>query len=84
MDKTTAGWSTFISALGMMCILLYSDVAKLPSWSEATTPAFVAIVMAHMGAVILAFAGGKMVPSARDKDMRTRNTDKQELPEKDW
>ncbi len=75
MDKTTAGWSTFVAALGMMCLLLTSDVAKLASWDEAVTPAFVAIIMAHVGTVILAFAGGKMIPSKRELGMKTRLDD---------
>lgn len=76
MDKTTAGWTTFISALGAMCLLLTADVAKLSSWSVAFQPPFVAVVLAHIGTVILGFAGGKMIPTKRQPGMQTRSTDK--------
>lgn len=80
MNKTTAGWTTFIVALGMMCGLLASDVGKLTSWNQAIQPAFVAIVMAHFGAIVLAFSGGKMIPTTREPGMKTRSTD---IPEGD-
>lgn len=75
MDKTTAGWTTFIVALGMMCGLMASDVAKLTTWDQLYTPAFVAIVMSHFAATIVAFLGGKMIPTKRAQGMQTRATD---------
>ena len=76
MNKTTAGWVTFIAALGMMCGLLSADVATLKSWHDAFTPAFVALFMSHFAAVVMAFMGGKMIPESRDSQL-TRSTDKQ-------
>lgn len=64
MNNTTAGWITFIAALGMMCGLLSNDVAKLTTWGQATSPSFVAILMAHFGVVIMAFIGGKLIPAS--------------------
>ena len=72
---TTSGWVTFIIALGMMCGLLTSDISKLTVWGEALRPAFVAVVMAHFSTVVLAFVGGKMIPTKRDPGMKTRTTD---------
>lgn len=77
MDKTTAGWTTFIVSLGMMCGLMASDVGKLAKWSDAYSPAFVAIIMSHFAATIVAFLGGKMIPTKREPGMQTRATDKQ-------
>lgn len=57
------GWIIFIAALGMMCSLLAIDISNMKSWLETTTPEFVGSVMAHIGAVIAAFIGGKLIPS---------------------
>ncbi len=76
-ENVTGGWITFIAALGMMCGLLAADVAKLNSWGQAVSPSFVSVVMAHFGAVVVAFIGGKMVPAARDGSKRTRSSDAQ-------
>lgn len=82
MNKTTAGWTTFIVALGMMCGLLSSDLGKLTSWTQAYQPAFIAVIMAHFAVVVLAFTGGKMIPEARDNTDRTRAGDKDNVPSK--
>lgn len=65
MNQTVAGWGVFIVGLGMMCGLLSADVGKLASWGEAFQPPFIGIVMAHFAAVVVAFAGGKMIPTDR-------------------
>lgn len=66
MNKTTGGWIVFIAALAMMCGLLSADVAKLTMWGDAVKPTFVAVVMAHFGTVVLAFVGGKLIPTSRE------------------
>jgi glycerol-3-phosphate acyltransferase PlsY len=66
MSQTTTGWLVFIAALGMMCGLLAVDLANLKTWSEATTPSFVGSCMGHVGTIIAAFVGGKMIPAARE------------------
>ncbi len=76
MNKSTAGWVTFIVALGMMCGLVSSDVGKLKDWGEATNPAFISVLMAHFGTVTLAFVGGKLIPENRNGSERTRVSDK--------
>lgn len=82
MSKTTAGWIIFIAALGMMCSLMATDVGKLQDWNEAAKPAFVAVVMAHFGAVVTAFIGGKLIPENRNGKERTRKTDPNDVEEK--
>lgn len=74
MNATTSGWVIFIVALGMMSGLLANDVAKLTNWNQAFAPAFVAVIMAHFGSVVVAFIGGKLIPETRD-GLRTRATD---------
>lgn len=74
MNKTTSGWILFIVALGMMSSLMAADVGKLVNWSGATTPQFVALIMAHFGSVVVAFVAGKMLPESRDNKL-TRHDD---------
>lgn len=61
MTTTHLGWMLFIAALAMMLSLLAGDVAALTHWSDALYPAFVGGVLGHLGAVLAAFAGGKLL-----------------------
>lgn len=63
MNPTQTGWLLFLAALGMMSSLLAGDVSHLEHWRDALDPAFVAGVMTHLGAVIAAFVGGKLIPT---------------------
>lgn len=74
-NATTTGWIVFISALAMMMGLMAPEVAKLATWGAAFAPGFVAIIMAHFSAVVIAFVGGKMIPATRPEGMMTRITD---------
>lgn len=60
---TQTGVIVFIAALGMMAGLLAVDVSKLADWAAVRSPAFVGTVLAHFGAVVTAFVGGKLLPS---------------------
>lgn len=84
MNSASTGWMLFIAAMGMMCTLLASDVAKLASWNEAISPSFVALMLAHIGVVITAFVGGKIIPPDRSPQARDRVSDNklQELNQK--
>lgn len=64
MTQVQTGWMLFIVALGMMCTLLSGDISNLAHWRDAADPAFVGGFVAHLGAVITAFVGGKMLPTA--------------------
>jgi len=76
MNKSTSGWVLFIVALGMMSSLMAADVGKLVNWQGATTPAFVALIMAHFGTVVVAFVAGKLIPESRN-GKQTRKDDEQ-------
>lgn len=78
-QKTVVGYIAAASAMGMMLMLLAGDISNLKSWSEATYPAFVAGMMTHIASVLLAYAGGKLVPDNRDNQM-TRSSDVTQLP----
>lgn len=78
MNKTTSGWILFIVALGMMCGLMASDVAKLTDWNGVRAPAFIAIVMSHFSSVVVAFVAGKMIPDNRTNKLTRHDDDKGE------
>lgn len=75
MTKTTAGWTLFIAALGMMAGLLSVDVMTLRNWDQAMTPMFIGSTLGHLSVVIAAFVGGKMIPTERAPGLKTRSTD---------
>jgi hypothetical protein len=59
----TTGWILFAAALAMMLTLISADIAALDNWRDAETPAFFGSTIAHLGAVLTAFVGGKLIPS---------------------
>lgn len=67
MTPGTTGWAIAIAALGMMAAAIGSEVSGLESWAEASTPAFMGKALVHLGAVIGAFVGGKMIPTSSDR-----------------
>ncbi len=74
MTNSTAGYVVFAAACGMMFGLLSIDVSKLQSWHEISSPGFVASIFGHLGVVLTAFVGGKLVPENRQNKL-TRSTD---------
>ena len=72
--NTTAGYIVGAAAMGMMLGLLSVDVSKLLSWQEVQTPGFVAALLGHIGVVLTAFVGGKLVAENRE-GKQTRSTD---------
>ncbi len=77
MNPATAGYVVFAAAVGMMCGLLSVDVSKLKDWPEVAQPGFVASILGHLGVVLTAFVGGKLIPENRDHK-QTRRTDNEE------
>lgn len=75
MNNASIGWVIFIGCIGMMASLMAVDIGTLPSWHDATRPAFVGGQMGHLGTVIAAFIAGKIIPADRDPTTRTRTTD---------
>jgi hypothetical protein len=74
-DKKTYGWVIFIAAVGMMASMVAVDISALMGWGEAVKPVFVGTVIGHLGAVIAAFVGGKIIPEDRNPTERTRADD---------
>ena len=60
------GYLVLLAAIGMMAGLLAVDVSQLPTFGDAATPIFVGKMLAHLGAVITAFIGGKLLPDRPD------------------
>jgi len=63
MTNHGKGWVLFLAALGMMLALESVEIANINTWQELSTPGFVAKFCAHLGTVIAAFVGGKLIPS---------------------
>ncbi len=74
-SQSTTGWVVFIAALGMMAGLMAPEVGKLATWGAAFAPGFVAMIMMHFSIVVMAFIGGKLIPTDRDPGLRTRTED---------
>ena len=64
MNNSTAGWTLGLAALAMMLGLMSGDIAKVKTWTDVTQPVFVADMCAHLSAVIMAFVGGKLIPTS--------------------
>ena len=62
-NKHTIGWLIFAAALGSMLIGMAPEVKVLVTWSDALTPTFIGIIIHHIGTVIMAFVGGKLIPT---------------------
>jgi PBP1b-binding outer membrane lipoprotein LpoB len=60
--KTTSGIVLLIVAAAMLLSNCSDAVADLKNWHDASTPQFVAVVLRQLGAVVLAAAGGTMMP----------------------
>lgn len=63
MNRVSGGWLLFIAALGMMCTLLAVDISNFDTWKDGITPAFIGSSLGHIGTVIAAFIGGKLIPT---------------------
>lgn len=63
MTNKAIGWTLAASSLGMMFLLIGADVKELHSWNDALTTFFIGNMLAHFGNLLLAFAGGKLIPT---------------------
>jgi hypothetical protein len=79
MTKTTTGWIIFVAAIGTMFSLLAVDISVLSDWNAAAKPAFIGTFIGHIGAVIAAFVGGKLIPSERDPNGRVTDSTLKEI-----
>lgn len=63
MTQTQTGYIVLVAALGVMATLVGNEVVNFHSWREALAPAFVGKALIHLGTVIGAFIGGKLIPT---------------------
>lgn len=63
MQPKQTGYFVFIAAIGVMAGLLGNEVAQFSSWSEGFTPRFVGTALIHLGTVVGAFVGGRLIPT---------------------
>lgn len=74
MTNKFVGWGLGLAALGSMFGLMSADIKALQTWNEVFTPSFVGSMMAHLSVVIMAFVGGKLIPTApqdqREEDIK--------------
>ena len=75
MTNKAVGWGLGMAALASMLGLMAADVKALHAWADIFTPAFVGNMMAHLSVVIMAFIGGKLIPTEpqdqRKDDIKT-------------
>ena len=71
MTNKLVGWSLGAAALAMMMGLMAADVKAIHTWSEVFSPLFVGTMMAHASAVIMAFLGGKLIPTEPQNQRET-------------
>lgn len=67
MTNKSAGWILGIAALGMMMGLMSVDFIQMKNLDEVRTPVFIGTMMAHIANVILAFIGGKLIPTTQNQ-----------------
>lgn len=81
MTNKHAGWMLFAASLGMMLMLISADIQQLSSFEQVYTPAFIGSAMAHIGNILMAFVGGKLIPTSpqdqrlEDKIIKSINKD---------
>jgi hypothetical protein len=76
-QQTTVGWTVMLAAVGMLFGMLSIDLVSVHGWDELRSPEFVGTTIGHIGAVIMAFVGGKLIPSG--KPDRVSDTELKEL-----
>ena len=68
MTQNTGGWALLAAGIGTALALLGAEMSQLNEWHAAITPAFVGKAIGHIAAALLAFAGGKLLPTYGAKD----------------
>ena len=67
MTSHQRGYALFLAALGALAGLLAPEVSSLSSWSAALSPAFVGKVLLHFSVVVVAFGGGRIIPTSKER-----------------
>lgn len=63
MTQKQTGYVVLIAALGVMATLLGNEISAFHAWGEALAPAFIGKALIHVGTVVGAFVGGKLIPT---------------------
>lgn len=63
MNRYTMGWTIFAAMFGAMCLSIGNELQQLKSYDELYSLVFIGKNMVHLGTVIGAFVGGKLIPS---------------------
>lgn len=64
------GWVIFLAALAVSLGFLGNEVGKMQDAGELLSMKFIGEVLQHIGTVITAFVGGKMIPPNGNGDRR--------------
>lgn len=76
MSRHTTGWMIFVAAFGLICIDIGNEIRQLENFPQGMVSGeFIGETLIHIGTVIGAFVGGKLIPENRDPEKRTRATD---------
>lgn len=63
MSDTHKGYLIFLAAVGMLATLIGVEISDLGTWGDVVTPKFVGAFVGHVGAVVGAFVGGRLIPT---------------------
>lgn len=72
VTNKVAGWTLAVASVAMLCVLISADIKQLHSFNEAMTPFFLGNMLAHVGNVLMAFVGGKLIPT-QPQDQRSED-----------
>lgn len=64
---TASGLGLIVVAAALLLANCADAVADLKNWHDASTPQFVAVVCKQLGAVVMAAAGGTLLPQPGQK-----------------
>jgi hypothetical protein len=78
-QQGTLGWLIFLASVGMLFSMISVDLVTVHGWNEIFSPEFVGTTLGHIGAVIAAFVGGKLIPSEREGIDKVSNSTLKEI-----
>jgi hypothetical protein len=64
MTNKNMGWMLGAASVGMLFLLISADISQMKDFNEVWTPYFVGNMIAHIGNVLMAFVGGKLIPTS--------------------
>lgn len=61
------GTLVFVAALGAALGLIGNEISALQSWDPVYQPAFIGKTLIHIGTVVGAYVGGRLIPTGDSK-----------------